>query len=149
MILMGGITFLFSIPGFIIIVLYRNPVHFVGKTGMYEDVHVKAGLAVFIGVFFQVASGHLSDRLWTPGRTYVPLLDKVHWWLGRILTILGIIVCYYGFVIYQSKFQVMSDTYLVLFWVFVVCGILMCAIGEWKIGQIHHLAVPEGDEKKA
>ena len=58
-----------------------------------------------------------------------------------------LIVFYFGFLIYQVKFQVMSDTYLVLIWVFVACRILMCAIGGWKNGQIHHLAVPEGDKK--
>jgi hypothetical protein len=140
MALMGGITFLFTIAGFTIIFLYRPPQHFVGLSNMTQDVHVKAGLAVCIGVVFQVALGYLSNHLWTPDRTYIPLVDKLHWWLGRGLTVLGIAVSYMGFLVYQNNYQVLKNYYLILFWVFVGFGAALFVYGELRIGQIHHVA---------
>lgn len=148
MALMGGITFLFSIVGFLVIFLYRPPQHFVGLTNMTQDVHVKAGLAVCIGVVVQVALGYLSNHLWTPDRTSIPLVDKLHWWLGRSLTVLGIAVSYMGFLVYQNNYQVLKNYYLILFWVFVGFGAALFVYGEMRIGQIHHAALPGKDDEE-
>ena len=83
--LMGGVLSVLVIIAFalgVAAVSQRQSPHFDGG-------HQILGLLIFILIWFQAVLGAIINRLWRPERTKVPIHDKVHWWLGRILILAG------------------------------------------------------------
>lgn len=82
--------------------------------------------------------------MWTPDREYVPVLDKVHWWVGRLLFLIGIVNVAFGLQVYIDKFDEGNGGLMIGFWTVLVVGILAMIYGQWKFGQINHVAGRHG-----
>lgn len=79
---------------------------------------VVAGLFVFN--FFL---GIVIDRLWDPDRLHVPIQDKIHWWIGRCVPILGIVTI--GFGIFQLDSSYNRLPWLICFVILIVLNIIL------------------------
>ncbi|KAI9101734.1 hypothetical protein DFS34DRAFT_428219 [Phlyctochytrium arcticum] len=108
-----------------------------------SGAHVAIGLLVLIITPLQMILGVVIDRLWSPTRTYIPWHDRLHWWLGRIVGILGIVNLPLGMALYNKLYGEDLSAGLKA-WPFVVFAIVLVgtvAIGAWlqlRRGQTHH-----------
>ncbi|KAJ3188127.1 hypothetical protein HK101_009165 [Irineochytrium annulatum] len=133
--LMLGVTGSLTAAGFLIKLLTRLPPHF-------ETPHEAIGLAVVVGMVAQIVLGFVSNALFSPDRPSVPLWDKAHWWLGRSLTLLGLANVYTGIFRYNEvSVNQISMTVVIAYsvWIVVAFGVLI--FGQFKFGQVHHVAV--------
>ena len=94
---------------------------------------------MLIGVFLQSLHGIIIDRLWNPKRTTVPWYDKLHWYMGRGLFLVGLVNIPLGLVLMNDLGEDIST----LIWV--VLGVWYFALGlffialEYKKGYFHKL----------
>jgi hypothetical protein len=100
---MVSITALLTVIAFGIIVSYVNSVtgqHFTSKaTSNTAGAHQVIGLIVFILIWIQICLGIIIDRVWKSkhakmGEGEFPatsVLDRVHWWSGRLLMVLALV----------------------------------------------------------
>lgn len=134
--LMIGGTGILSVAALILRVLYKTPPHF-------ETVHQKYGMALEVALVAQIVLGFISNAMWSPSRTAIPWWDKAHWWLGRVCVVSGVIVCYMGFQDYDEATPdaPVSSLIVVLFWCWIGLFLVAMLAGEFKIGQVHHLAI--------
>ena len=58
--------------------------HFLGN-------HRKLGIAVLAGILFQTTLGIIISYLYNATRVKPPVIDKIHWWLGRCLVLLAFV----------------------------------------------------------
>ncbi|KAJ3360604.1 hypothetical protein HDU91_004473 [Kappamyces sp. JEL0680] len=140
---MGGVTTVFTIISFVLIFLYRRQPHFSSLGGGANDAHVKMGLAVTIGCIVQSILGILSDKWFDPSRTSIPVVDKLHWWLGRSIFLLGLVNVYFGFLAYSNQGYVFQDYIMYLYWVIVGLGFLAFIYAEIRLGSSHHVGEKE------
>ncbi|KAI9327651.1 hypothetical protein DFJ73DRAFT_665570 [Zopfochytrium polystomum] len=133
-IMLGGVGLL-SVIGLLIIYLYKPAPHF-------ETFHQKAGLAIEVILVLQIVLGFVSNAMWSPTRPAVPWWDKAHWWIGRLLTLVAVVNVYAGFNEYDeaSAEGTISPLARVLFWVWIGAAIVALVVGQFKYGQIHHVA---------
>jgi hypothetical protein len=97
-------------------------------------VHGKLGLSIVMIMCFQITLGFICDALWSPERKTVPWYDKLHWWVGRIVTLLGLINIYFGIQLYTKIFEEpLSITYT--YWISMVLGIGFLIFGQTKFGN--------------
>ncbi|KAI8899945.1 hypothetical protein BC833DRAFT_524051, partial [Globomyces pollinis-pini] len=146
--LLGVVTGVLTIVSAILVFLYideRNP--------YFDTLHAKLGVAIVIVMLCQIALGVISDRKFSPQRHSVPWWDILHWWIGRILTIAGLVNSYFGIAL-VSEFS--NDAYIpfiTCFGIVIGLGVFSFVYGEVYYGQVHHLekVVTEdvdGDESK-
>ena len=95
-------------------------------------------MALFICIIliFQTTVGFLSDALWTKERGTIPWWDKMHWWAGRLVFILGLVNCHLGIKLLNP---VNIITWYAGFWSTVSIGFVVLIFGQIKIGQEHHV----------
>jgi len=69
----------------------------------FNSVHTGLGLAVVILMVLQSVLGKAIDVMFDPHRTEIPWYDKVHWWLGRLVTLAAVICIFFGVSAYQFE----------------------------------------------
>lgn len=63
----------------------------------FVSAHGIVGLIVVVLAVAQAVIGYLADKMWSVDRKGVPIWpDKVHWMLGRVLALLGIVAVFLG-----------------------------------------------------
>ena len=127
--LMLGVTGLFSIAGFVIVYNMNSCSIFM------DSAHEKIGLSVIIILIGQIVLGFISNALWTPDRTYIPWWDKVHWWLGRGVFILGIVNISLGINLYMNQYNEPIGI-LYAYWICIAIGFGFMVFGQIKFGQV-------------
>jgi hypothetical protein len=121
----GGLTSI----GVLIVVLYKPTAHF-------DDPHSIIGLFMLIATWAQIALGFIINDLWTPTRTSIPWWDKMHWWFGRTVIIIGIANIFLGFNAYHElSFPIALNGMYIGFGVLVGLGVLLLVYGEVALGQ--------------
>ncbi|KAH6568011.1 hypothetical protein BASA50_001172 [Batrachochytrium salamandrivorans] len=131
------VTGILTTASIVLIYLYKRPPHF------SDNYHEVIGLVVAIGMLVQYAVGFVSNATFNPKRTSIPIVDKLHWWLGRGLVVLGIINVFFGLSLYGSM------GYPISVWFSIGVGIVLGVItvvfvaGQMIIGQIHHDATTD------
>eukprot|EP01089_Gocevia_fonbrunei_P023499 TRINITY_DN995_c0_g1_i1.p1 TRINITY_DN995_c0_g1~~TRINITY_DN995_c0_g1_i1.p1 ORF type:complete len:298 (-),score=29.80 TRINITY_DN995_c0_g1_i1:119-1012(-) len=92
-----------------------------GKTDVmhFTPWHGFLGLVILISSSIQVTLGLLAHLWYNPERTFVPLIDKSHWWVGRITFGLAIFNIILGF--YEIMESAPSGGTEVLLWTLFIC----------------------------
>ncbi|KAJ3125632.1 hypothetical protein HK098_008360 [Nowakowskiella sp. JEL0407] len=126
--LLGG-SVLLSTAGIVFIVLTSSPPHF-----SLSNPHKPIGLAIGIDAVLQAVLGFICNHMWSPDRTSVPWWDKVHWWNGRLLTILALVNVYLGL-----RLMTADPPFIIAFFVFVGVGVAALIAGQFFFGQVHHV----------
>ncbi|KAI8847390.1 hypothetical protein BC829DRAFT_396479 [Chytridium lagenaria] len=129
--------------GFLVRFLTKTPPHF-------KSNHEIIGLTVIVAMILQMILGVISDRMWSPDRPSVPWWDKVHWWLGRLTTLLGLANLFLGIDRYNkvTPLNPASNGFFIALAVWIAVWIGVFVYGEVKLGQVHHLKVSDGHEKE-
>ncbi|KAJ1569633.1 hypothetical protein HK096_002467, partial [Nowakowskiella sp. JEL0078] len=126
--MLGGATVI-SWAGIIFIILTSSPPHF-----DLSSPHKPIGLAIGIDSVLQTALGFVCNHLWSPERRSIPWWDKVHWWNGRILAVLGLVNIYLGLNLYGAGLA-----FTVSFFVFIGVSLAILIAGQFFFGQVHHV----------
>ncbi|KAJ9080657.1 hypothetical protein DSO57_1022567 [Entomophthora muscae] len=98
-----------------------------------HDPHAAVGVVVMVLMAGQIILGVVIDKLWDPARNYIPMQDKVHWWLGRLLFLLAISNIIYGIVIVGNPIFLWFPTAC-----FIAAILLAFIYGQNKIGSVLH-----------
>ncbi|KAI9204188.1 uncharacterized protein BJ171DRAFT_120458 [Polychytrium aggregatum] len=101
-----------------------------------NTLHKGAGVSMIGLMLLQFVLGFVSNHLWSADRPSVPWWDKLHWWLGRTLVLMGVITMFLGLQAYGG----VPMTYIFGFWFILGFLALVLVIGEFTIGQINHVA---------
>ena len=131
MLMMGLITGGLCIASLFVICLYKPPPHF-------SSVHAQLGLAVCLAMVLQIILGILSNIYFDPDRTSIPLLDKAHSWLGRILVVAALVNIQFGFTLSQSIGFSQSIYVPIAHYFIVAIIVLVFLFAEFKIGPTTH-----------
>lgn len=108
----------------------------------YVDTHVVIGFIVFCLLFVQVTLGYLSNALFYEGKP-PGVWDKSHWWVGRLILVLGCVNIYFGIVSFSeavtdsnSQSSIESD---LIAWYASAIVLLMASfiLAETFMGQKH------------
>ena len=96
--------------------------------------HKIIGLIVVLVAFLEPVLGELSNLMWSPDRSGTPWFpDKIHWWVGRGLTLLAMANCFFGM---QAKDWPLSTYVAVGFGIFLV--VVVYIVFEFTVGAVHH-----------
>lgn len=110
-----------------------NPMNYIDPVG---GAHVLAGLAVMVLLAFQLVSGVVIDKLFDPDRVKTPIMDKMHWWVGRLSVLGGIVNVYLGLALWNILFESTSVWYIAIsVWLLAVVGFF--AVCQRVFGQTH------------
>jgi F0F1-type ATP synthase assembly protein I len=134
--LMGFGTGMVSLASFILVILFRPPPHFFGDSAL-ESTHTLMGLIITVLMIGQVILGFIIDKLFDSERQTIPVRDKVHWYLGRLLSMAAIANAWIGLTLFDNMYTV-SIGLKVGFWVVVTLGFLLFAYGE-TLAADHHV----------
>jgi hypothetical protein len=113
----------------------------------FDGPHQILGLLVVSLSIFQGILGVVIDTLFNPNRISIPWYDKLHWWVGRVLYVLGIVTIFLGI----PLLYVGTDYSGVLlgFGILVFLTVLVFGLAQFKFGQSHHAenkqAIPMDD----
>lgn len=138
MAIMGITTVILGLAGVILIFLYTTPPHF-------DSTHAIVGTAIIALMLVQVVLGFVSNHMFDPDRTSIPAVDKVHWWLGRLLLLGGIGNCQLGFSLYNN-FYPLSSFFVIVHWTVVGGAVILFSVAEFKIGQVNHIQAEENEK---
>ena len=77
--------------------------HLVQATRPLFSAHAMLGLFITLAALAQGALGYAADKLWSLQRKHTPLVpDKLHWYLGRLLAVLGAMNVLFGIFLYST-----------------------------------------------
>lgn len=79
------------------------------------------------------------------GQRYYELLNLAHWWIGRLVSIGAIITIITG-ILYADYYSAYALALPVLTIVIGVGGIGAFVFGEFKFGQVNHVAEGNGSD---
>jgi hypothetical protein len=130
--IMGVLCICLTLASFLLIVLYRAT-HF-------NSFHTILGIIITLGCVGQGILGYISDKKFTPDRPNIPWWDKLHWWAGRVLWILGIINVFLGMKNYEQNGFVLESYVVIVHWIIVGFGFALMIYGQIKFGQDNHVA---------
>ncbi|KAJ3059027.1 hypothetical protein HDU98_004954 [Podochytrium sp. JEL0797] len=110
-----------------------------GEDRFFTSTHGIIGTLLAL-VFYptQLALGFVCKKLFTARRTRIPMLDKAHWWMGRLVALLAVINMDLGLDAFGAEISVR-----VLYWVGIV-GIVgaLVVFGEfWLGGAVRHVVL--------
>lgn len=126
-----GVTGVFSLISFILIVVNVEEPHF-------DGTHQKMGLTIFILMFLQFALGFVSNALWTPERKAVPWWDMVHWYFGRSLLILAVVNMFLGMMEYTEATGESITGLRIGYWVWIGIMFAVMIAGHFYFGGTQH-----------
>jgi hypothetical protein len=135
--LMGVLTIFVSFVSFVLIFLYRPLLKTPGSN--IESSHVIVGFIIVLMMFFQGYLGYYSDKKFSLVRTKIPWWDKLHWWVGRALFLLGLVNVYLGIFLYENNGNPVSDFVKIAHFTALCIGLLAFIYGEVKLGQDNHV----------
>jgi hypothetical protein len=108
---------------------------FVAQKVSFSGAHQYFGMTLFCLMFVQVFLGVFIDKLFNPYRLSIPWYDKIHWWLGRLLCILGIVTIFLGI---PLLFTTIDYTPLMVgFGILVGITMIIFIVAEFKLGQVN------------
>jgi hypothetical protein len=119
-----------SLVAIIPVFLFKTGPHF----STLPNIHPLLGLILTILMVVQFVLGYLSDKYFDINRTAIPVIDKLHWWVGRLSTLGAQVNIVLGILI-ASVFDAYSIYLPITFAIALIGGILLMAYGENKIGQ--------------
>jgi hypothetical protein len=134
---MGFGSGLLTILGFILIFLYKTPPHFDAKETIKKS-HVLMGLIITIVTIIQIILGIVSDKMFDEKRSEIPIWDKLHWWVGRLVFLGGIVNCYLGILVMDTSFP-MGMVPKIVFFVVIGLGFGSMIFGQTRYGQDNHV----------
>ncbi|TPX35974.1 hypothetical protein SmJEL517_g01814 [Synchytrium microbalum] len=100
-------------------------------------VHGPLGLIITLATPTQFFLGIFIDRMWSPGRQGIPWYDKTHWWIGRIISFVGIAVTEAGVNLY-NKSNPIDFGWIILVYGWVVIITIHQVFAELIYPPIHH-----------
>lgn len=127
--LMLFVTGIFTLVAFSLIYSYSKVP--LSSTG----THGKLGLSIIIIMVLQIISGFICNMLWSADRKSIPWYDKAHWWVGRIVTVLGIVNVGVGIRLYSDMFNEPVELFHT-FLISMVLGVGFLIFGQIKFGQV-------------
>ncbi|KAI9360830.1 hypothetical protein DFJ73DRAFT_613043, partial [Zopfochytrium polystomum] len=66
-------------------------------TALVNSPHGAVGAVLAVALFpLQIALGAASNWLWSPDRSAVPWWDRLHWWVGRLASLWGLVAIVMG-----------------------------------------------------
>ncbi|KAJ3360605.1 hypothetical protein HDU91_004474 [Kappamyces sp. JEL0680] len=139
MAVMGLGTGLLGIGGVVVLFLFQTGPHF-------NSNHSLVGLGVSGLMIVQIALGIASNLMFDPNRAAIPLVDKAHWWIGRLLFVAALVNIQLGFMLFQTLPYTFSNYVMYGHWGLVGIGLLLFIGAEFKFGQDNH--VKKHDEEK-
>lgn len=133
-----GVGF-FSITGILLIFLYKyNRWDFSEPHQVNSRLNQIAGIVITVVFLVQIGIGIASDKYYNPYRVSAPVLDKVHWWLGRILIIAALANTVFGILLFQEKTGGAIDMSLCIgAGISLVFGVLLMAYGQMYLSGSH------------
>ncbi|KAJ3227466.1 hypothetical protein HK099_001922 [Clydaea vesicula] len=129
-----------SIVAMMLIILYSAPPHFSND----DYKHKILGLLVICILVIQIILGFVSNYLFSMEREKIPWWDKAHWYLGRSSFVLGIVTCFLGLKLYESRYP--ENSYLiyeVLFFLVIFFGFISLIAGQFFFGQVNHMKMED------
>jgi hypothetical protein len=102
---------------------------------LYSGTHGKMGLIIIMIMILQIILGFICNALWSKARVTIPWYDKAHWWIGRMVTILGIINVSFGIKLYTQMYDE-PEAVLYAYWICIVIGVAVLIFGQVRFGQI-------------
>ncbi len=115
------------VAAFVLILVYYNG-------GFTVGWHQMIGLFVVIGTVAQPIIGAIADRMYDPSRTKIPVWpDQIHWWVGRITSIVALAAIFLGIWVYMPT----SNVAYILFGVYCFLTFVIVMVAELKIGVAH------------
>jgi hypothetical protein len=87
-----------------------------------HDPHSLIGFLIFLVSFIQPVLGFIADRMFNPKRKSVPIQDKLHWYVGRVLFIAALFNIYLGLELVDAHFAVKVLYY---FWVIFLISVFV------------------------
>ncbi|KAJ3024405.1 UNVERIFIED_CONTAM: hypothetical protein HDU68_008194 [Siphonaria sp. JEL0065] len=113
-----------------------------------NGIHGIIGTVIALVIYpLQVFLGYVSNKLFNAKRTSIPVIDQIHWWVGRVVAILAVVNMYLGLVQFESSLVVEA-----VYWTWislVVFGLFMGGGEYWLGGSVHHLEVPKPSERSS
>ncbi|TPX35973.1 hypothetical protein SmJEL517_g01815 [Synchytrium microbalum] len=110
-----------------------------------NGIHVVLGLAIIVGVVVQFALGIVINALFNPQRKSVPLTDKLHWFLGRLLTLAAVVNIWFGLSLYAQK-QSLSVALYAIYGVWLAILLVLIIAIQFRYPVVHHLKGKIGDK---
>jgi len=105
----------------------------------FNGTHQQFGLTIMIALYIQLVVGYLSNKYFDSNRKKPPIWpDKIHWYLGRGLTLCAIINIILGLILYGA-----AQKYIIVACVYLGLLVLIVIVQEFANGQSH-----ETSEKK-
>jgi hypothetical protein len=111
------------------VILFKTGPHF----STLPNVHPLLGLMITIALFAQLILGVVSDKLFEEDRAFIPWWDKLHWWVGRALSLLSQGTIILGILI-ASIFDAYSIAMPVVYALILVSCIVLFWFGESRFG---------------
>lgn len=103
----------------------------------FGGVHNSIGSIIIIGSIGQVILGVLIDQWFDPNRKSIPVIDKVHWWLGRFMAVASVVTIFLG--IAEAKEHLAQVTWFLIYAAVVLLTLILFWVGHRKTGgQQHH-----------
>ena len=118
---------LLTLASFILIIVIKSPdghAFFDASTNPVAFTHAIFGVLVtVIGAVFQPVIGKIADSMWKADRTEVPVWpDKVHWYTGRVVSLLALINIILGVIVLDDQEAV---------WFGVLIVLVLAVAGAW------------------
>jgi Eukaryotic cytochrome b561 len=127
-------TGVLSIGSVISMYLYSSSPHFHSPHGIF-------GLLVVISMMVQISLGIAADYLYDPYRTRVPIIDKVHWWTGRLVIPAAYINVILGILRFKEYSGMVDVPLISISTLFTAAGICSIIAGNYLFGSPVHTHV--------
>ncbi|KAJ3208231.1 hypothetical protein HDU82_002770 [Entophlyctis luteolus] len=108
-----------------------------GSSRFSGSQHAILGAIITLALYpLQIILGLVSNALFDPSRPSIPWWDQVHWWIGRLLLLLGILNTFFGLILFDPP-----AFYTICYWIWI--GIVACVfafLGEHFLrGAVYHM----------
>ncbi|KAL2913503.1 hypothetical protein HK105_206963 [Polyrhizophydium stewartii] len=123
--------FLVTIASSLLVFLYKPPPHL-------SSIHHILGTLVCVLVLIQVVLGFVANALFSPMRDSVPWWDQAHWWLGRTVSIAGIVNLFLGLQLFQDQGYALASWIPLALGAYLFIAFVVLALGERFFGQVTH-----------
>ena len=130
-----------AVSGVLVICLYTPSSSSSSSTSRnFQSSHAKLGLVILSLLGLQIVLGVMSNFLFNVKRSSIPMQDKMHWWMGRLLAILALVQIQAGWSLYQALGYKLSPLVLVTHY-FIIAVIIGCFMtAEFKLGPFYHVS---------
>jgi hypothetical protein len=124
-----------SLVGISLVFLYTSGPHFSTES----SIHPLLGLITTILLVLQIILGFVIDALFDENRRSTPWYDVLHWWVGRLLSVLALATIVLGIVYFEKGYGESGMVMYITLAVFVAMGVGMMVYGQMNGGAKHHI----------